>query len=84
VPADHPNGVQVLNEDIALGFEEMAELLALQGENPCRIRAYRRAAQVVRNLFESVDCPSLHRNCVKTGAKSKPRWQRYWRCPWRR
>lgn len=50
VPTDHPNGVRVHNENIALGFEEMADLLALQGENPFRIRAYQRAAQVVRSL----------------------------------
>jgi DNA polymerase (family 10) len=40
----------VHNQDIAAGFDEMADLLALSGENPFRIRAYRRAAQVVRGL----------------------------------
>jgi DNA polymerase (family 10) len=38
------------NEDIAAAFDEMADLLAIQGENRFRIRAYRRAAQVVRSL----------------------------------
>ena len=38
------------NEDVAAAFDEMADLLAIQGENSFRIRAYRRAAQVVRGL----------------------------------
>ena len=38
------------NEDVAAAFDEMAELLAIQGENPFRIRAYQRAAQVIRSL----------------------------------
>jgi DNA polymerase (family 10) len=38
------------NEDVAAAFDEMADLLAIQGENTFRIRAYRRAAQVVRTL----------------------------------
>ena len=43
----HP---QMVNEDIARAFEEVAELLAISGENPFRIRAYQRAAQVIRTL----------------------------------
>ncbi len=38
------------NEDVAAAFDEMAELLAIRGENPFRIRAYQRAAQVIRSL----------------------------------
>ncbi|MFO1402141.1 MAG: helix-hairpin-helix domain-containing protein, partial [Steroidobacteraceae bacterium] len=38
------------NEDVAAAFEEMSELLAIGGENPFRIRAYQRAAQVIRSL----------------------------------
>jgi DNA polymerase (family 10) len=38
------------NEDVAAAFDEMAELLAIGGENPFRIRAYQRAAQVIRAL----------------------------------
>lgn len=38
------------NEDVAAAFDEMAELLAIQGENPFRTRAYQRAAQVIRTL----------------------------------
>ena len=38
----------VHNNDIAALFDEMADLLELQQDNPFRIRAYRRAAQTVR------------------------------------
>ncbi len=38
------------NAEIAGALEEMADLLAIRGDNPFRIRAYRRAAQVVRTL----------------------------------
>jgi DNA polymerase (family 10) len=38
------------NEDVAAAFDEMAELLAIRNENPFRIRAYQRAAQVIRSL----------------------------------
>ena len=39
------------NEEIASAFDEMADLLAIRGEeNAFRIRAYRRAAQVIRSL----------------------------------
>src|SRR5271166_2375720 len=40
----------VHNDEIAAVFEEMADLLAIQAANPFRVRAYRRAAQVVRAL----------------------------------
>lgn len=40
----------VHNEDVAAAFDEMGDLLAIQGENAFRIRAYRRAAQVIRSL----------------------------------
>src|SRR5216117_3958763 len=38
------------NSEIASTFEEMATLLELAGENPFRIRAYQRAAQVIGGL----------------------------------
>ena len=38
------------NEEIAAVFEEMADLLSIQAENAFRVRAYRRAAQVLRSL----------------------------------
>lgn len=40
----------VHNEEIAVMFEEMAELLELEQANPFRVRAYRTAARTVRNL----------------------------------
>lgn len=38
------------NEEVASAFDEMADLLSIQAENAFRIRAYRRAAQIVRAL----------------------------------
>ena len=38
------------NADIAAHFEEIADLLEIQGENPFRIRAYRNAARTVGEL----------------------------------
>ncbi|HVS75685.1 MAG TPA: DNA polymerase/3'-5' exonuclease PolX [Steroidobacteraceae bacterium] len=38
------------NVDVADAFDEMGDLLAIEGENPFRVRAYRRAGQVVRGL----------------------------------
>ena len=48
MPVKHAVGVH--NEDVAAAFDEMAELLAIGGENPFRVRAYQRAAQLVRAL----------------------------------
>ena len=42
------------NSSIASVFEEMAELLEFQGENPFRIRAYQNGARAIRDLDESV------------------------------
>lgn len=42
--------MSIHNVDIADAFDEIGDLLSLQGENPFRIRAYRRAARVVRSL----------------------------------
>lgn len=39
-----------LNDEVARRLEEAAQLLAGQGANPFRVRAYRRAAQTVRQL----------------------------------
>jgi DNA polymerase (family X) len=38
------------NEEVAAALDEMADLLGIAADNPFRIRAYRRAAQVVRTL----------------------------------
>src|SRR5271167_2643427 len=43
-----------LNEDIAGRLEEVARLLAAQGANRFRVRAYERAANTVRTLSRSV------------------------------
>ncbi len=45
-----PRSVAAHNDEVASAFEEMADLLSIQAENPFRIRAYRRAGQVVRGL----------------------------------
>jgi len=42
------------NERIAAHFEELADLLEIQGANPFRIRAYRNAARTLEGLSESV------------------------------
>ena len=40
------------NPEVAQVFEEVADLLDIQGENPFRVRAYRNAARTVRDLSE--------------------------------
>src|SRR3989338_3692694 len=42
------------NTHIALTFERIGKMLALQGEYPFRVRAYERAAQVVMSMTEDV------------------------------
>lgn len=42
------------NADVARYFEELADLLEIQGANPFRVRAYRNAALTLENLTESV------------------------------
>src|SRR5690348_11778180 len=44
----------VQNAEIAAMFDQTADLLDLQGENPFRVRAYRRAARVIEGLPQSV------------------------------
>jgi len=44
----------VQNAEIAAMFDQAAELLEIQGENPFRVRAYRRAARVIDSLPQSV------------------------------
>jgi DNA polymerase (family 10) len=43
------------NFEIARQFDLMADLLEIKGENPFRIRAYRRASQNVESLTEDVE-----------------------------
>jgi len=45
----------VKNQEIARIFNEIADLLEIKGENPFRIRAYRRAAQNIEGLTKSVE-----------------------------
>jgi DNA polymerase/3'-5' exonuclease PolX len=40
------------NPEVAQVFDEVADLLDIQGENPFRVRAYRNAARTVRDLSE--------------------------------
>lgn len=42
------------NADVAAVFEEMADLLEIEGSNPFRIRAYRNAARTLRDLPREV------------------------------
>ncbi len=44
----------VHNADVASVFEEMADLLEIEGSNPFRIRAYRNAARTLRDLPRDV------------------------------
>ena len=44
----------IRNSEIAAAFEKLANLLAIQGDNPFRIRAYRNAALTIRNLPASL------------------------------
>ncbi|HFQ14594.1 MAG TPA: hypothetical protein ENK40_07360 [Gammaproteobacteria bacterium] len=40
----------IYNEDIAVIFDELADLLEIENANPFRVRAYRNAARTVRGL----------------------------------
>ncbi|MDP2374329.1 DNA polymerase/3'-5' exonuclease PolX [Reyranella sp.] len=44
----------VQNAEIAAMFDQTADLLELQGDNPFRVRAYRRAARIVDGLPQNV------------------------------
>jgi len=44
----------VENIDVARIFDEIADILELKNENPFRIRSYRRAARVIRDLPDDV------------------------------
>jgi DNA polymerase (family 10) len=48
------NTMPVHNEDIAAVFDEIADLLEIEGDNPFRIRAYRNGARTLRELGEDV------------------------------
>ncbi|MCE5283373.1 MAG: DNA polymerase/3'-5' exonuclease PolX [Deltaproteobacteria bacterium] len=42
------------NDEIAKVFLEMADLLEIKGENPFKVRAYRRAAQIIDHLPDPI------------------------------
>ncbi|MBH0202340.1 MAG: DNA polymerase/3'-5' exonuclease PolX [Nitrospira sp.] len=46
--------MSVHNADVAAVFEEIADLLEIEGSNPFRIRAYRNAARTLRDLPREV------------------------------
>jgi DNA polymerase (family 10) len=50
-----PSDARELNQKIARRFDEVAALLEEQGANPFRVRAYRRAAEVLRRLDRPAD-----------------------------
>jgi DNA polymerase/3'-5' exonuclease PolX len=54
VPAAAPDPLAI-NRQVAARFEETARILDDQAVNPFRVRAYRRAAQAVRDLSRPVD-----------------------------
>jgi DNA polymerase (family 10) len=46
---------EMKNQEIARIFNEIADLLEIKGENPFRIRAYRRAAQNIEGLSKNIE-----------------------------
>ena len=43
----------VHNAEIAVAFDHLADLLEIDGANPVRVRAYRRAARTIEDLPRS-------------------------------
>jgi DNA polymerase (family X) len=50
-----PTSTPLSNADIADRLSSLAQLLTVKGDNPYKIRAYRRAAATIRGLGQSVD-----------------------------
>lgn len=46
------------NHEIARRFERIADILEIQGENPFKVKAYRRAAEAIDALYEPLE--SIH------------------------
>jgi len=44
----------MINAELAQLFDELADVLEYRGDNPFKLRAYRKAAQVLRDLKQSV------------------------------
>jgi len=59
-------GMVMKNTDMARIFEQMADLLEIKGENPFKIRAYRRAAQVIEHLPREVAAMLAEEEDLKT------------------
>ena len=53
-PSAHNPGMTVHNNEIAAIFDELADLLEIEGANPFRVRAYRNAARTVGGLSAGV------------------------------
>jgi DNA polymerase (family X) len=53
--APPPQTVVMTNADIAQRLAAMGQLLAARGENPFKVKAYRRAAETITGLPESID-----------------------------
>src|SRR5438445_2990394 len=49
----------VRNFEIAFVFNQIADLLEIQGANPFRVRAYRRAALNIEGLADNIETLSL-------------------------
>ena len=45
--------MQVHNAEITTAFDHLANLLEIEGANPFRVRAYRRAARTIEDLPRS-------------------------------
>lgn len=54
-PAAAPPGAPLSNAELARRLTGLAQLLSAQGENPFKVRAYRRAAETVAGLGQSLD-----------------------------
>jgi DNA polymerase (family 10) len=54
--------LRLTNADIAQRLLSLAQLLAARGDNPFKVRAYRRAADMIKTLPESID------DLVRSGA----------------
>ena len=53
--------MSTVNEELVAIFEDMAHLLERKGDLIFKIRAYRRAAEVISDFPESLDSPSTGR-----------------------
>ena len=71
------------NLEIARAFDLIADLLELKGENPFRIRAYRRAAQNLRTMTASTTSRLVPRSLMPSTTRSWPARRREASWRWR-